>query len=336
MRTLDRKWTDLAAGYQTVQSLQAKLETEFGRAVQAGHKQKFRKELTEWQKKRRIFFALAALAPLSVITLCVTAYYLRDVACVIVYWAILVLVIVVTLAVAGRDYIREMMNRPELARGETLTVDLEQRWWASLSPKELTVEKPGEKNNADFQALLARSLPDTFLAARGLLFSASGVWVFVARDWSGTIVKQDGDWKQVLKRREETIPEPAPDDEWLRQKEKIVKTIEHQFPQRAWTVSLIQGGVVFTHPKAHLDKSRIRGNSAAYGPAKAWVERLRRAPSVDGFTLPVQLEILDALIAEAGFNERQGIITSSAKDEAEKLYQQAVMELRESVAKMVK
>src|SRR5450756_2272721 len=108
MHSIDRKWTDLAAGYQAIQSFKTKLTSEFGRAVQVGHKQRFRKELTEWQKKRRVFFALVAVAPLSIIALCLTAFYFRDVACVIVYWAVLVLIILVTLAVAGRQYIHEL------------------------------------------------------------------------------------------------------------------------------------------------------------------------------------------------------------------------------------
>ena len=345
MRIIDRKWINLAEGFQAIQSLQAKLEVEFGRAVQAGHKQKFRKELTEWQKKRRVFFTLVAIAPLSIITLCLAAYYSRDVACVIVYWAVVVLFILVTLAVAGRSYIREVMNRPEPEHAKTLAVDLEQRWWASLAPKEQAVAPAGNKKKADFLTLLDQTLPDTCLARRDLLvdgdadtllLSPSGLWLFTVRDWSGSIVKQDGVWKQILKRREEKVHEAGPDDQWLKQKEEIVKILEKRLPQRAWTGSLIQGGVTFTHPKATLNKSRIQDNTAAYGPAKAWAERLRRAPSVDDFTLNMMLEILDVLTAGGNLNEQPGEKPVSAKDEAERLYQEAADELRQSVAKMMK
>ena len=100
-------------------------------------KLQFRKELTEWQKKRRIFFALVAVAPLSIIALCLTSFYFRDVACVIIYWALLVVIILVTLAVAGRQYIREMVNgKPVQQPAEALVVDLEGRWWDSLSPQD--------------------------------------------------------------------------------------------------------------------------------------------------------------------------------------------------------
>ena len=344
MHSIDRKWTDLVAGYQAIQSFKTKLTAEFGRAVRVGHKQQFRKDLTEWQQKRRIFFALVAVAPLSIIVLCLTAYYFRDVACVITYWAVLVLIILVTLAVAGRQYIREMVNGKPLPQPvDGPVVDLEGHWWESLSSQELAVEKAGKKGGVDFLTLLARYLPDPYSAqsisdADVLLLGPSGIWIFKVKYWSGTIVKQEGAWKQIQtmrdklgrKRREEKTHEPGPDDQWLQQKQEFVKTLENHLPERAWILSLIQGGVVFSHPKADLDKKRIQGNTASYGLPKAWAERIHRAPSVDGFTQEIQLEILDVL-AETG--DRQ---TISAKDEAERLYRQAVEDLRAYVAKMVK
>jgi hypothetical protein len=344
MHTVDSQWTGLAAGYQAIQSFNSKLTAEFGRAVRVGHEQQLRKELTEWQKKRRVFFALVAVAPLSIITLCLTAYYFHDVACVIIYWAVLVLVILVTLAVAGRQYILEMVNgKPVARRVEGQVVNLEGRWWDSLSPQELAAGKAGKKEEGLFLALLARSLPDLYSArllsdTDVLLLGPSGIWILKVESWSGTIIKQDGIWKQIQtvrdkfwrKRQIENTHEPGPDDGWLQQKQEIVKTLAEHLPERAWTLNLIQGGVVFSHPKVNLDKDCIQGSTASYGPSRAWAERICRAPAVDGFTLEIQLEILDALAGA----DSQGTI--SAKDEAERLYQQAVQELRAYVTKMVK
>jgi len=344
MHCIDRKWTDLAAGYQAIQLSNTKLTGEFGRAVRVGHKQQFRKELTEWQKKRRVFFALVTVAPLSIITLCLTAFYFRDVACVIAYWAMLVLIILITLAVAGRQYIHEMMNgKPVPQSLEGQLVDLEGRWWESISLQELVVEKAGGKGEMDLLTAFARSLPDSNNArllsvTDVLLLGPAGIWIFKVVHWSGTIVKQEGGWKQIQtmrdklgrKRREEKSHEPGPDDQWLKQKHEIEKTLKKYLPERAWTLNLIQGGLVFPHSKVNLDKKNIQGNTASYGPPKAWVERIRGAPPVDGFTLEMQLEILDSLADSSG---QQPI---SAKNEAEKLYQQVVGELRSSVAKMVK
>jgi hypothetical protein len=338
MRILDRSWSDLSAGYQAVHALQAKLEAEFGRAVQAGHRHRFRRQLTEWQKKRRVFLALLALAPLSVITLCVAAFYARQAACVVAYWALLVLIILVTLAVAGRSYIREAVNRPQEQHVRDLGVDLEQRWWERLAARELAAGGKGAARSPDFLGLLSESLPDSCLAVRGLpasgamVVAPSGLWLFATRDWQGTIVRDEGAWKQRLKGHKEQVHTAGPDDEWLEQREAVAWVIQEGLPERAWTVSLVQGGVAFTGAKATPDKSRIRGNRAAYGSTRAWAERLRRAAAVDGFTTDMQLEILDALAA-AGRKPEERV--RSAKDEAERLYESAAEKLRKDVAEMV-
>jgi hypothetical protein len=344
MHTIDRKWIDLSAGYEVIQTNETKLTAEFGRAVRVGHKLQFRKDLSDWQKKRRVFFALVVVALLSIIGLCLTAFYLRDVACVIIYWALLVLIILVTLAVAGRQYILEMVNGkpvPQPAKG--LVVDLEGRWWESLSPQELVDKKAGQKKWVDFQALLAHSLPDLFSVRTLsdtdiLLLGPSGIWIFKVENWSGTIVKQEGTWKQIMtvrdklwrKQYEEKTYEPGPDYQWLRLKQEVVIKLVNNLPEQVRTQYSIHGGVAFSHPKVSLDKKRILGNTASYGLPKAWVERILRTPAVEGFTQEMQLEILDVLADTAG---RQPI---SSKDEADRLYHQAVEELRTYVARMVK
>jgi len=349
MRTINPQWTDLAAGYEIIQALQGRLEKEFGRAVKIGHERRFRHELTEWQKKRRIFFALAAFAPLSLIGLCVSAYYFREVACVIVYWAVVVLTILVTLALAGRNYIREAVNRPEPKHGEALEVDLEGRWWDSLSPKSTSLVKKTGDEEANFAALLKSSLNNAYLITGAisrqdgqelLVLGPSGIWVFVIRDWKGTVIKQGGAWHLVRtfrgrwgrKRSEDQAVEMGPDDEWLRRKGQILKAIEAQLPELVGTRELVQGGVVFTHPKVVLDKARIQGNAAAYGPARAWVERLSRSEPVEGFTPVLQLKVLDLLRPDREADD-QG---ASAKVEAERLYQQVAGELRTFVKQLVK
>jgi hypothetical protein len=340
MHSIDRNWTDIAAGYQAIQLLQARLETEFGRAVQASYKHKFNQELTGWQKKRRVFFVMTVIALLSIITLCLTAFYFREVACVIVYWTLLVAIILVTLAVAGRNFIRDMMNRPSLENVKSLAVNLEQRWWDCLSPQERSLEKTEDDGTAAFLTALGQALPETCLATRApglLLFSPAGLWLFQIETWSGTIIRQEGAWKQIQTVRDkfgrkqnlEQMLQAAPDNAWLQRKNELVGILHQRQPQRAWTETLIQGGVVFTHPKASLDKPRIQGNTAAYGTPKGWIERIRRASPVEGFSLEIQLEILESL------HQPEGEKTTSARELAGQLYQAAADELRLSIAKMV-
>jgi len=269
---------------------------------------------------------------------------------------VLVVIILVTLAVAGRQYIREMVNgRPVVKSGEG-PADLEGRWWDSLAPEQLAVTKPGDSGGLDFLAQLARALPDTCLAvwnsvapdqqapdSQVLLLGPGGIWLFEVRTWRGTILKLDGIWKQVqthrvklgVKRNEESSYDPGPDARWLQEKRKIIKTLENPFPQQPWTQDLVQGGVVFSHPKAGVDKKRIRGNTAAYGRARAWVERVRRSPAREGFPLELQLEILDALNGEDGLKSAEVARPVSSKEQAGRLYQEAVAELRDWVAKVM-
>jgi hypothetical protein len=342
MRRIDNKWTGVADGYLELQLFKTKLEAEFGRAVRVGQKQHFRKELTEWQKKRRVFFALVAIAPLSIITLCLTSIYFREVACVIIYWVMVVLVILVTLAVAGRQYILEMVNGKPVPQAEGLVVDLEGRWWQRLAPREPVVEK-SIKKEPDFASLLDRFLADTYCARNPandtvLMAGACGVWLFHVVDWSGTVIKQEGAWKLVQTWRDKFLRkksleitfEPGPDDQLLEKKQAIEAKLKQRLPEQAWILEQVRGGIVFVHPKVKLDKERIQGNRASFGVPKAWAGRILNTPAVEGFTTELQLGILDALAAGEGQQ------THSTKDEAERLYQQAALELRAYVAKMVK
>ena len=340
MHIIDPIWTDLAAGHQAVMSLQASLEIEFGRAVQTGRKQKFRRELTGWQKKRRAFFAMAALAPLSILALCLAAYFVRDAACVIIYWAMLVVIILVTLAVAGRNYIQEALNRPTQEHSKTLPVALEQRWWERLSPQASVTLDEKEKKKADWLTMLGQTLPETCLTRRTVhpvVLSPAGIWLLQSSGWSGTIRREAGAWKlsQTVRdpsgRKQNQVQtlEPAPDEEWLRHKNELLQVLNERLPERTWTGNMIQGGVVFTDPKVQLDKAGIQGNTSAYGTLKAWAERIRRAPAAEAFSLESQLEILDAL---PEFQDGQA---ASAKEEAERLYREAADELHSSVVKMV-
>jgi hypothetical protein len=340
MHIIDRKWTDLAAGYQAVRLLQASLETEFGHAFQAGRRQTYRRKLAEWQKKRRAFFVMVAFAPLSLIMLSVAIFYFREAACVIIYWILLVILILVTLVVAGRNTIREMINRPTLEKTGTLPLNLEQRWWASIAPKEIMGAAAEEQERTKFLAMLGQSLPGSIVAIREpamLVLGPVGLWLFKAKPWSGTILREEGAWKQAQTMQEKkgkilqqvlTFAE-APDEAWLQQKKELLDTLSERLPQRTWGEDMIQGGVVFTHPEVVLKKENIQGNTTAYGRPGAWIERMRKAPAVEGFTLELQLEILDTLHAP---QEEQA---ESSAAEAERLYHAASEELRQSVAKLV-
>lgn len=363
MRILDPQWSHLADGYRALQALQIRLEAEFGRAVQIGRRQRHKKELSQWQKKRRTFFILLALSILSVVALCVAAFVFREAACLLAYWTFVVLLILVTTAVALRAYIIEAVSGRPAMQGSQPTADLlARRWWESLAPAERMVEKGGDAGELDFLRRLASRLSDEYLAVRGLLTSAgqtndtdvlvvgpSGVWIFEVKHWRGRIVKQEGVWKQIQTRRgkmgkkqvEERIVEQAPDDQWLRQAQEVVRTLQRHLPEGVLPADLdpadlIQGGVVFTHPGAVIEKGKIQGHTASYGPPDPWIERLAGAAPRPGLTLEVCLHILDALFEWAALHERDVVKVVSAEAEVERLYQRTAEELRGYVAELVK
>jgi hypothetical protein len=349
MYILDRKWSDLSAAYQSARGLQARLETEFGRALRTGYKIKYRRELTEWQKKRRIFWTMAALAPLSVIGLCVASFYFREVACVIVYWALLVAIILVTLAVAGRQFIREAVaGRPVETKVDRVAFDLERRWWEQLAPT-LTaapVKKSKDVPPADFLSLVGRSLPAGGVCMPGLytqdtllVLAPSGMWLFETRSWAGTLRRQEGVWKQVVsgKRKQvsEVVLDPAPDEAWVRRRAALLQVLATLPQQYAWAGDHLQGGVVFTHPQAVPDKANLTGNSAPYGSAGAWLKRLHETLPVEGFTLELRLALLDALVQAENSALPGSAVPVSAVEAAEQVYRQAADEIRASVEGMV-
>ena len=340
MRVIDRKWTELAAGYQAVCSLQTRLESEFKRAVEIGYKQQYNRDVTAWRKRRRIFIALAITAPLSIAALCLSARYFRETACVSIYWAVLVLIILGTLGVAGRTYIRETVNRPALGGPSADLLNLERRWWADLAPEELASPSGKDKRKPNFLTLLA-GLPDTFLARRGppvegeaslYVFAPSGPWIFTLREWSGDIIRQEGVWKDIPRKGEPIMYSQPPDAQWVRLRDGLADLLNERHPELA---GKIHGGAVFVDPQARLFKEQIQGNTSAYGPAAAWAKRLSETPPMDGLPLQMQLETLDALMARELFPGEVLDLTYSAKRLAERKYQETVVELRGFVAKMM-
>jgi hypothetical protein len=360
MRIIDPRWRYLTDGYRALQALQLKLDAEFGRAVQVGHRHKHKKELTEWQKKRRVFFVLLGLSLLSVVALCVATFIFREAACLLAYWTFVALLILGTTAVALRAYILEAIRgRPAMQADQPAADLLARKWWESLAPAEKTAEKGGERGDPNFLERLGRRLSDEYLAVRCLLTPAastsetevlvvgpSGVWIFEIRHWQGRIVKEDGLWKQIQtgrgkkgrKQIEESIIEQAPDDGWLSRAQEIVRSLQGRLPEGTLPADLdpadlVQGGVVFTHPAAVIEKGKIRGHTAAYGPPGPWVERLGRAAPRSGLTLEVCLQILDVLLETTAPSDDGEAKDASA--EAERLYRALAEELRTYVAGLI-
>ena len=348
MRLIDPKWMDLSIGYQLIRNLQTSLENEFGRAVDIGYKRKYHRELNEWQQKRRIFFTLVILVPLPFIALCVSAFFFQEVACVLAWWLLTSLLALLAAGVAGGRYIIQMVRGRPIPLKARVTGNLTEQWWDTLSPTILATKGRNDRKEAAFLTSLFPSLDDEWLGVHNLFASTqspqypdillvgpSGIWIFEVVDWKGHIARQNGQWLQIQKNRKIVFPE-QPDELWIQQKESIKQSIRERLPHLAWVFPVINGGIVFSNPKIQFDTKLIAGNTAPYGVADAWRDRLINSLPNERLTLEVRLEILDMLIPLQRSPDPVPGDYKSARDEANCIYAEVTSQLREHVSKLVR
>jgi hypothetical protein len=349
MRLIDPTWMDISIGYQLVRNLQSSLKNEFGRAIDIGYKRKYHRELNEWQKKRRTFIALVALVPLPFIALCILTFYFREVACVLAWWILTCLLAILAMGVAGGRYIIQMVSGKPVSQRAKVAGNLTDHWWDSLSPKMLVTKDKEDRREAAFLTSLFPHLNDEWFAIHNLFLSPkspqysdillvgpSGLWIFDIVDWKGIIAKEKGHWIEIQKNHQQVVFIKQPDKTWIHQKEVILDALRVRLPYLHWMLTLINGGIVFTNPKIQLDKTLIVGNIAPYGIAAVWREILINSVPDEKMTQEVRLEILDMLCtlrrpAEAIAGEYR-----SSGDEANRLYKEVAIKLRDHVSKLVK
>jgi hypothetical protein len=329
MRIIAAKWKHLVDGHRAVRELAGKLGQEFGTSLQEEQSRLHQGKVETWRRSRRVFFALLAVAVLALVTLCVMTFFFQEAACVIIYWVLLVVIILVTLGVAGRNYVKAMLGgAPTVQSSADPGVDLEEGWWQGLQPEEAA----GSRKKGDLVDTLARSLADEFLAVpfsenEFLLVGPAGTWLLREEGTSGLIARQDGRWKNKpawlpWRRRQargwqEIVP--PPDEAWL-ERAKEVNT------RLSGLDRTVQGGVAFSHPQVRLHRKRIIGNTAAYGRPKGWVQRILSAPAMEGFTVEQGLGLL-----ETAAGERDGAV--SAVELAGELYEQGRVSLQAELVK---
>jgi hypothetical protein len=240
-------------------------------------------------------------------------------------------------------YFTNQVNKP-IASDRPIW-ELTERWWASLAPSNYQEREHGDRGEIRFLRSLS-FLNDDYIAVWKLLTSAkvtsdtdvlvlgpSGIWVFEVKFWNGKIYKRNGVWSK--RNRGETVEySKSPDQQWLDQKEEIVKTIKMRLPSKPWIADLIQGGIVFAHSNAEF--GQISGHKASYGKPGGWHKRLRNAKPVASFGTVERLQVLDALIAYANLHEKEPVKILSAVPRAKQLYDEASVALHEYVVERVK
>ncbi|HEX5809094.1 MAG TPA: nuclease-related domain-containing protein [Anaerolineales bacterium] len=342
MRIIEKRWIDLYSGYQEAQFLEARLQTEWKRTIQVVHRRSGQVAESGRRRVQRITRTGSLVFLLLCVLLCAGAYYLPESRAQLLAY---LCVLGTAASLAGATY---MFYRGSL-RVQTLlapSMTLLESWWKSLQPKRYFVNTRGERAEVEFLKSLS-FLDDRYIAVWGLLPSAritsdtdvlllgpNGIWVFEVKYWSGTISKEGGEWFTEHWRRGRKKQGKSPDQQWVDQKEEIVKTIHMRLPAKPWLADLIAGGVVFTHEKAQL--GQITGNLVTCGKPEAWRTRIRDARPGRDFLLEDQLQLLDVLIRYANQHEKQKLEILSARQEARQLYENATAALRKYVSERIR
>jgi hypothetical protein len=280
---------------------------------------------------------------LAFILFCAGTYFLPDFRLqLFVFFCLLGIPVIVLGLVLTRIFGGAQGTQP----GTAPAMEIEKAWWQRLRPQRFPRQKGGDRGEIDFLQSLA-FLDDSYIAVRGLLTSAkvrsdtdvlllgpTGIWVFEVKYWSGTIFKQDGRWYSVPWHGRGETDQRSADEQWLHQKDEIMKTIRMQLPHNSLPAGLIKGGVIFAHQNSRI--GQIEHPQADCGKPAAWHKRIRNTKPIDGFPLSDRLLILDALTHYANRHEREELAITSARDAAHELYDRAVSALRSYVEERVK
>ena len=342
MRIIEKRWVELYAGYKDIQFLEARLQAEWKRTLQIAHRRSDQIAETRRERIKKITRIGSLVFLFLCVLLCAGVYYLPESRSQLLEY-LCVLGIAGSLSGATYMFYRGSVRvRTLLAPSMTLV----ESWWKSLQPKHYFVHTKGERAEVEFLKSLS-FLDDNHIAVWGLLTSAritsdtdvlllgpSGIWVFEVKYWSGVVSKQGGEWFTEHRRGGRKKQDKSPDQQWLDQKEEIVKTIRMRLPTKAWLADLINGGVVFTHEKAQL--GGIVGNQVTCGKPEAWRTRIREATPGREFPVEDQLQLLDALIGYANRHEKQTLEILSAREAARQLYENATVNLRKYVSERIR
>ena len=354
MRVIEKRWKYLDEGYKKLQSLGIQLDSQWKRPVQVAQRRKLRQELNEWKNGRRVLLLFVAGFVLGCSLLCSFAYFSEDwnLHCLYAFWAFTLLLIGFTFAFFGRRYIRSAFNRPVLEAYEPPSRRLMAIWWKNLAPRNKPSQDSSDEGVETFLDLLEYNLPNSYIAISEILTSIkkitdtdvlllgpSGIWIFELKHWYGKVHKKDSVWWQTVRNRridylqDTGEQKQGPDEQWMNQAREIKITLKRRQPNIAWVADNLHGGIVFSNPEVHLEKTNIQGNLVPYGKPRPWLKRILETPAVKGFTMRDQLCVLDALIEYGLSVERDDINPVSALKLADGAYQKVSQELTEYVKK---
>jgi hypothetical protein len=137
------------------------------------------------------------------------------------------------------------------------------------------------------------------------LVGSKGIWVFEVKYLKGLVRWKEGEWSQIqpnsrLNPRTKTkIINPSQDFhiQWKRAAGDVAETVRLRTPKlvsRLPKVTMVRGGIVFSHPQGRYDIPP--GCPFNWGIIPFWMDKLRTVPPIPGMDEYAIMQVLDALL----------------------------------------
>jgi hypothetical protein len=323
MRKISPEWKGLQEGYLTIARAQRLLELEWLRAVKVAERRIHQRQVQAWSAKiaaeLRRQRLLIILTPVVFLVLCSCALISTLLPFGLLSWG---MAMILSLAMLGGLILQtarieklEKNPPPKAAEGRK-TLNITEKWWEGLKPPPLEIKGDGDKGEQALLDALAKRLPNQYFAlhqvmvlrdldADVIVLGPNGIWLLESKYHRGKVICRNGEWSQEKSYfgkggipKKDTLPREPYDEQWLREKEAVTKTILRRLPQELqWVASEIRGGLVFTHPRLSLDidpSCRVEYGTVAY-----WVKKISSSPALPNLTTEVLLCLADALLEYA-------------------------------------
>jgi hypothetical protein len=323
MRKISPVWKDLYQGYSSVRKSQRLLELEWMRAVKVAEHRIHRRKVQAWSfkvaaelRRQRL---LKILTPVAFVLLCSCALISTLLPWSLLSWGAAIFVSFLMLVVLlGQTAVVERLEKtppPKTAEGRKY-LNITEKWWGHLTPPALEIKVEGDKGENALLNALDKKLSYEYFAlhqymllrnldADVVVLGPSGIWLLESKYHSGKVICQNGTWSQEKRYygkggipKKEILPRDPYDEQWLREKESVAKTIVRRLPQDMhWLAEEIRGGLVFTHP--HVTLEIDASCRVEYGGISEWVKKISSSPDVPNMTSEVLLCLVDALLEYA-------------------------------------
>jgi hypothetical protein len=306
-------WTNLYQGYLSVRKSQRLLELEWTRPIKIAEKRIRQRQVQAWSAKvsaeLRRQRLLKILTPIVFVVLCSCALVSSLLPWSLVSWGMAIFLSLLMFGglLVQTARIEKLEKNPPPATTEGRKYfDITEQWWGDLTPPVLEIKAEGDKGEKALLDGLDKKLSNQYMVLHNLdadvlVLGPSGIWLLESKYHSGKVICRNGEWSQEKHYygkggipRKEILPRDSYDEQWLREKDSVAKTIARRLPgEMHWLANEIRGGLVFTHPRVTLEIDP--SCQVEYGDITYWVKKISSGPAVPNMTTEVLLCFVDAL-----------------------------------------